>query len=666
MIFISVQIKAQVAINTDGSQPDNSAMLDVKSTSKGMLVPRMTTTERDAINNPATGLLIFCTTNNQFYSNKGTPSSPNWMMVSSQWVNSGSDLYFSGGKVGIGNLSPGYHLDVTGDINFSGTLRQNGLPVATGVSSVSANSPLISSGGITPNISIPQANATTHGFLSFSDWSTFFNKQNALTFGNVQSGDMTITGGGTVVGNGLNLSIIKGNLISSDLTILGGSGSVLGSGTSLSINKGNITSPDISITGGTGSVLGSGTLLTINKGNLIETSSSVLTINGGNEAVLGSGASIQVKQSNASQPGYLSSADWNSFNNKVSSQWTTNGTNISYNSGKVGIGTSTPAPSAAFEVTSTNSGVLLPRITKVQRNAINAPAEGLMVFCTNCGTDGSLSVFSNGTWRTFSPCNLSAPTIGTNVVSPGQITWNWNSVPGATGYKWSANPDYGTAIEMGTNLSHTETGVVCNNTYTRYVWAYSGCGESGMTTLIQTVPALAPAVPTAGTHVPTQTSVVWNWNGVAGTTGYKWSTTNVFSTATDMGLATTTTETGLTCGITYTRYVWAYNGCGYSTSGTLTQTTWACGTCGSITINHVAGTVAPVTKTVTYGTVTNIPGEPAKCWITRNLGASQQATAVNDNTEPSAGWYWQFNKKQGYKHDGTTRTPSTTWIASIN
>jgi len=86
-------------------------------------------------------------------------------------------------------------------------------------------------------------------------------------------------------------------------------------------------------------------------------------------------------------------------------------------------------------------------------------------------------------------------------------------------------------------------------------------------------------------------------------------------------------------------------------------------TCGSsIIINHVAGAVAPVDKTVTYGTVTNIPGETSKCWITSNLGADHQATAKDDATEASAGWYWQFNRKQGYKHTGTVRTPNTTWI----
>ena len=61
----------------------------------------------------------------------------------------------------------------------------------------------------------------------------------------------------------------------------------------------------------------------------------------------------------------------------------------------------------------------------------------------------------------------------------------------------------------------------------------------------------------------------------------------------------------------------------------------------------MAGTVAPVDKTVTYGTVTNIPGETSKCWITSNLGADHQATAVNDATEASAGWYWQFNRHTG-------------------
>ncbi len=90
--------------------------------------------------------------------------------------------------------------------------------------------------------------------------------------------------------------------------------------------------------------------------------------------------------------------------------------------------------------------------------------------------------------------------------------------------------------------------------------------------------------------------------------------------------------------------------------------------CGlSITVNHlVSRGVAPVPKTVTYGTANGIPGEPAKCWITSNLGASRQATAVDDATEASAGWYWQFNRKQGFKHNGETFTPNITWMPNPN
>lgn len=55
---------------------------------------------------------------------------------------------------------------------------------------------------------------------------------------------------------------------------------------------------------------------TLTKGNLTETTSSVLTISGGTGAVIGSGTTVQVKQASASQAGYLSSADWSTFNGK--------------------------------------------------------------------------------------------------------------------------------------------------------------------------------------------------------------------------------------------------------------------------------------------------------------------------------------------------------------
>ncbi|MBK9336326.1 MAG: tail fiber domain-containing protein [Lewinellaceae bacterium] len=50
-----------ISINTDSSNPDPSAILDVKSADKGVLVPRMNKTQRELIAAPATGLLVFDT-----------------------------------------------------------------------------------------------------------------------------------------------------------------------------------------------------------------------------------------------------------------------------------------------------------------------------------------------------------------------------------------------------------------------------------------------------------------------------------------------------------------------------------------------------------------------------------------------------------------------------
>jgi uncharacterized protein (TIGR02145 family) len=64
MTGLTAALAAQVAINHDGSLPDASSMLEVNSNNKGFLPPRMNTTQRDAIDSPAEGLLIYNTTTN--------------------------------------------------------------------------------------------------------------------------------------------------------------------------------------------------------------------------------------------------------------------------------------------------------------------------------------------------------------------------------------------------------------------------------------------------------------------------------------------------------------------------------------------------------------------------------------------------------------------------
>jgi hypothetical protein len=106
--------------------------------------------------------------------------------------------------------SPGTVLTTNG----SGTLSWQAAGGTGTVTTVSTNAPLsVINPTTTPQISISQANSTTPGFLSASDWNTFNNKQNALTLGNLSSGNtaLAVTGGtGAVVGGNVSLNVNAG------------------------------------------------------------------------------------------------------------------------------------------------------------------------------------------------------------------------------------------------------------------------------------------------------------------------------------------------------------------------------------------------------------------------------------------------------------------------
>lgn len=95
LLGTGIHVKSQgVAINTNGSSADVSAMLDVSSTDRGMLIPRMTKAQRDAFVNLSTGLLIYQTNNTPgFYFYDGS----SWVVVGLESI-SINDL--SDGKTG--------------------------------------------------------------------------------------------------------------------------------------------------------------------------------------------------------------------------------------------------------------------------------------------------------------------------------------------------------------------------------------------------------------------------------------------------------------------------------------------------------------------------------------------------------------------------------------
>jgi hypothetical protein len=103
-LLISASAFAQnVAINSDGTAPDASAMLDVKSTSKGFLPPRMTATQRTTIASPVEGLLVYQTDGTKgLYQYNGTA----WSILTSS-----SPTYTTGLNADLG----GYVFFVTPD-----------------------------------------------------------------------------------------------------------------------------------------------------------------------------------------------------------------------------------------------------------------------------------------------------------------------------------------------------------------------------------------------------------------------------------------------------------------------------------------------------------------------------------------------------------------------
>lgn len=81
-LLAALTARAQMAINTDGSLPDNSAILDVKSTAKGFLMPCLTLSQRNAIVSPASTLMIYQTDNSPgFYYNSGNSINPSWVLT---------------------------------------------------------------------------------------------------------------------------------------------------------------------------------------------------------------------------------------------------------------------------------------------------------------------------------------------------------------------------------------------------------------------------------------------------------------------------------------------------------------------------------------------------------------------------------------------------------
>ena len=158
LIILTGAYAQNVGIGT--TTPNASALLDLNSTNRGLLLPRLNNTQMFGIQNPASGLVIFNTNYNELYHYNGTT----WrsLLTSSYWIRplTNREIMGSSDSVGIGVLVPTKQLDVNGTARIRGTLTADGVIDATS---------LIASNTILAGSAVINGSLQTNGEMVIND-----------------------------------------------------------------------------------------------------------------------------------------------------------------------------------------------------------------------------------------------------------------------------------------------------------------------------------------------------------------------------------------------------------------------------------------------------------------------------------------------------------------
>jgi hypothetical protein len=190
------------------TNPHSSAQLHISSTTKGLLIPRMTTTQRFAIASPASGLMVFDTETELLYHRDGT----GWRTIlnSDYWtrpITIRNRIANVADSIGLGILSPTEKLDVSGNIRSSGNIRADEKINAGGTITGAA---LVSTGSVVAlDFGSFSGNLTTYSDLVVSNAAATLQ----LRSDNIDKGFVQLSGDnlrlGTNSGNDLGKVVIR-------------------------------------------------------------------------------------------------------------------------------------------------------------------------------------------------------------------------------------------------------------------------------------------------------------------------------------------------------------------------------------------------------------------------------------------------------------------------
>ena len=166
--------------------------------------------------------------------------------------------------------------------------------------------------------------------------------------------------------------------------------------------------------------------------------------------------------------------------------------------------TNTQSASAALQIDSTTRGLLPPRMTQAQRNAIVSPVDGLIIYCTNCGTTGELEVYNGVAWinvcgaTAVAAATAGAPTspVATAIYKQATVSF---AAPASTGFSaitsYTVTSSPGSFSVTGPSSPLTVTGLTNGTSYTFTVVATNAEGNSSASLASGTV------IPNCGAYV---------------------------------------------------------------------------------------------------------------------------------------------------------------------